>query len=72
MALLLNLSYNILKQAQINTVFVQQEKADRVGFEPTTLASLAKGCSFCLLSSNYQDDIIIFITNFSKYHLEYL
>jgi hypothetical protein len=36
--LLLNLSYNTLKQAQINSVFVQQEKVDRVGFEPTTSA----------------------------------
>ncbi|HZB99367.1 MAG TPA: hypothetical protein VE226_05090 [Nitrososphaeraceae archaeon] len=36
MALLLNLSDNYHKQAQINTVFVQQEKVDRVdGFEPT-------------------------------------
>jgi hypothetical protein len=35
-ALLLNLSYNYQKQAQFNTVVVQQIKVDRVGFEPTT------------------------------------
>jgi two-component system, OmpR family, sensor histidine kinase VicK len=40
MALWLKLSDNSLKQAQSNTVFVQQEKVDRVGFEPTTSASL--------------------------------
>jgi hypothetical protein len=38
--LLLNLSYNHLKQAQINTVVVQQEEMDRVGVEPTTSAML--------------------------------
>ena len=37
-ALLLNLSYNILNQAQNNTVVLTQEKVDRVGFEPTTSA----------------------------------
>ena len=30
------LSDNSLKQAQNNTVVVQQEEVDRVGFEPTT------------------------------------
>jgi hypothetical protein len=35
------------KQAQIDTVVVQQEKVDRVGFEPTT-SSLA--------SQNYNRD----------------
>jgi hypothetical protein len=40
--LLLNLSSNCSKQAQNNTVVVQQEKMDRVGFEPTTSASSAK------------------------------
>jgi ABC-type phosphate/phosphonate transport system substrate-binding protein len=39
LALLLNLSDNQLKQSQINTVVVQQEKMDRVGFEPTTSAA---------------------------------
>ena len=34
--LLLNLSDNYLKQAQINTVVVQQKEMDRVGVEPTT------------------------------------
>ena len=35
------LSDNFLKQAQTNTVVVQQEKVDRVGlFEPTTSAML--------------------------------
>jgi hypothetical protein len=37
--LLLNLSDSNRKQSQFNTVFVQQEKMDRVGFEPTTSAS---------------------------------
>ena len=37
-ALLGFLSDDILKQAQSNTVVVQQEKVDRVGFEPTTSA----------------------------------
>jgi hypothetical protein len=32
------LSDNYLKQPQINTVVVQQEEMDRVGFEPTTSA----------------------------------
>jgi hypothetical protein len=36
--LLLNLSDNYLNRVQINTVNVQQEKMDRVGFEPTTSA----------------------------------
>jgi hypothetical protein len=35
----LNLSDNILKQSQSNTVLVQQEKVDRVGFEPMTSAN---------------------------------
>jgi hypothetical protein len=39
LALLLNLSDNILKQSQNNTVVVQQEEMDRVGVEPTTSAS---------------------------------
>jgi hypothetical protein len=39
LALLLNLSDNQLKQSQINTVVVQQEKMDRVGVEPTTSAA---------------------------------
>jgi hypothetical protein len=43
----------------MNTVVVQQEEVDRVGFEPTTSASLGKGCSFCLLCNNDKDDIII-------------
>jgi hypothetical protein len=30
------LSDNDLKQGRFNTVVVQQEKMDRVGFEPTT------------------------------------
>jgi hypothetical protein len=34
----LNLSDNNLKQAQTNTVLVQQEEMDRVGFEPTISA----------------------------------
>ena len=38
LALLGFLSDNILKQAQINTVFLTQIKVDRVGFEPTTSA----------------------------------
>jgi hypothetical protein len=38
LALLLNLSDNNRKQAQSNTVIVQQEKMDRVGVEPTTSA----------------------------------
>jgi hypothetical protein len=37
-ALLLKLSHNYKNQAQNNTVFVQQIKVDRVGFEPTTSA----------------------------------
>jgi hypothetical protein len=40
LALLLNLSYNYLKQAQFNAVVVQQKEMDRVGFEPTTSALL--------------------------------
>jgi hypothetical protein len=35
------LSDNYRKQAQNNTVVVQQEKMDRVGFEPTTSAMLS-------------------------------
>jgi hypothetical protein len=31
------LSYDCHNQAQFNTAFVQQEKVDRVGFEPTKL-----------------------------------
>ncbi len=31
-------AYNIKNQAQFNTVIVQQEKVDWVGFEPTTSA----------------------------------
>jgi hypothetical protein len=38
LALLLKLSYSILKQSQNNTAVVQQERVDRVGFEPTTSA----------------------------------
>jgi hypothetical protein len=38
LALLGFLSYNYQKQAQINTVIIQQIKVDRVGFEPTTSA----------------------------------
>src|SRR5215211_9361252 len=38
---LLDLSYNILKQSQINAVVVQREKMDRVGVEPTTSAMSA-------------------------------
>jgi hypothetical protein len=38
LALLLHLFDNFLKHAQFNTVFVQQEEMDRVGFEPMTLA----------------------------------
>jgi hypothetical protein len=40
--LLLDLSYNFLKGAQINTVVVQQKEMDRVGFEPTTSAMPCK------------------------------
>jgi hypothetical protein len=36
--LLLNLSYTYQNRTQFNTVVVQQEKVDRVGFEPTTSA----------------------------------
>ena len=36
LALLPNLSDNHQNRTQINVVFVQQEKMDRVGFEPTT------------------------------------
>ena len=32
------LSYNDLKQSQINTLFPTQKEMDRVGFEPTTSA----------------------------------
>jgi hypothetical protein len=39
---LLNLSVNYQKQAQTNTVFVQQKEMDRVGFEPTTSANFFK------------------------------
>jgi hypothetical protein len=39
--LLLNLSDNLLEQSRNNPVVVQQEEMDRVGFEPTTSASLA-------------------------------
>jgi hypothetical protein len=35
------LSDNCQNQSQSNTVVVQQEKVDRVGFEPTTSAMLA-------------------------------
>jgi hypothetical protein len=35
------LSDNYQKQSQINAVVVQQEKVDRVGFEPTTSAMSA-------------------------------
>jgi hypothetical protein len=34
------LSYNCQNQAQNNTVVVQEKEMDRVGFEPTTSASL--------------------------------
>jgi hypothetical protein len=37
--LLLNLSDNILKHAQNNTVVSSQKEMDRVGFEPTTSAN---------------------------------
>ncbi|HEU4444256.1 MAG TPA: hypothetical protein VFR94_06265 [Nitrososphaeraceae archaeon] len=39
---------NTQKQAQTNTVIVQQEKMDLVGFEPTTFAAAAAflGCPF--------------------------
>ena len=40
--LLLNLSDNLLEQSRNNPVVVQQEEMDRVGFEPTTSASLSK------------------------------
>jgi hypothetical protein len=30
-----------------------------VGVEPTTSASLGKGCSFCFLSNNDKEDIMI-------------
>jgi hypothetical protein len=39
LVLLMNLSDNYLKHAQFNTVVVQQKEMDRVGVEPTTLAS---------------------------------
>jgi hypothetical protein len=42
MALLGFLSYNYQKQAQTNTVVVQQKEVDRVGFEPTTSAMPCK------------------------------
>jgi hypothetical protein len=35
------LTYAQSKQAQTNTVFVQQKEMDRVGFEPTTSAARA-------------------------------
>jgi hypothetical protein len=40
LVLLAILSDNYLKQAQNDTVVVQQEEMDRVGVEPTTSASL--------------------------------
>jgi hypothetical protein len=49
LALPLNLSDNDLKQAHFNTVLVQQEKVDRVGFELTT--SAAHQLSMLLLST---------------------
>ena len=55
-ALLGFLSDDILKQAQSNTVVVQQEKVDRVGFEPTTSASLN-----CIhLKGGYANRIVLF------------
>jgi len=43
LALLGFLSYNYQKQVQNNTVLVQQEEVDWVGFEPTTLAHYEVG-----------------------------
>jgi hypothetical protein len=37
-----------LKRAQNNTVLVQQEEMDRVGFEPTTSAWTFLSCSYYL------------------------
>ena len=60
LALLLNLSDIYQNQAQFNTVVVQQEKVDRVGFEPTTsAAALFQDCSFYLLFNSGKDNIII-------------
>jgi hypothetical protein len=42
LALLGFLSDNNRKRSQINTVVVHQEKMDRVGFEPTTSATVAR------------------------------
>ena len=46
-ALLLNLSDGILKEAQNNTVVVQQKEVDRVGFEPTASAMPTKNVDHC-------------------------
>jgi hypothetical protein len=43
---------NIRKQAQFNTVVVQQEEMDRVGFEPTTSA-MPRRLSIFYLNSSY-------------------
>ena len=42
----MNLSDNYHKRTQTNTVVVQQEKMDRVGFEPTTSAMKSRRLSY--------------------------
>ena len=68
------LSYNNQKWTHNNTVAVQQEKVYRVGFEPTTAASIFWGCSFYLLSNGDKDNIIILASPpiFQDNHLENL
>jgi hypothetical protein len=44
--LLLNLSDNLLEQSRNNTVIVQQEEMDRVGFEPTHDLSQLSGPAY--------------------------
>jgi hypothetical protein len=67
------LSDNCSKQVQFNTVFLTQEEMDRVGFEPTTIASFFQDSSFCLLSNSDKGDIIILISLiFQNNHLETL
>jgi hypothetical protein len=50
--LLLNLPYNYTKMSLLYTAVVQQDKVDRVGFEPTTSATLTD-YSFYLLTKAY-------------------
>jgi hypothetical protein len=67
------LSDNFINQSQTNTVFYKMIKMDWVGVEPTTSASLFRGCSFYLISKDGKDNIIILVLLiFQNNHLENL